>query len=339
MMLQNLNTIFWVLIFLILTLQLFTSEEFSLILSLFYSFSITLTCYLYARMISRYIIPPRFNTSDAGMFFFLRLLLLSILCAIILTTEDYLIESINRQFPVLPLKPGPLMPVFFSTWMASILITGIGYAFELNRHHIDSLKKQQQLREELMNMELQSIRYQLSPHFTFNILNNLQFLIQKDSKEAMKLLAEYSKVLRYYVYESRNPVILVTDEIAFIKSYIAIEQQRLGTGLVVEAHWDIPTEPRLKIAPFILSSYVENAFKHLASGNKHIRLQCFIKEEILVFRLENSYDKHRSGQSGVGLSHTLKRLGLIYPDRHQLRISNEEGFFIVELHIKPETGI
>lgn len=335
MPLKNLNTVFWILIFIILGLQLYSSEEFSLALSLLYSLVVTGTCYLYAWGIRIYVIRARLNQSGATAIFMFTMFFLTLLCAVVLTLEDYLIESLNHNRRILPLLTTDLLPTLFSTWMASILITGVGYAFELDRHHIGALKKQQSLQNELMEMELRAIRYQLSPHFTFNILNNLQFLIQKDTTEALRLLSRYSKILRYYIYESRNHTILVNDEITFIKNYIEIERQRLGPGLYLETRWKVPAESPARIAPFILSAFVENAFKHLSSANKRARLECFLDQDKLYFRLKNSYDRRpEEPDKGVGMEQAVKRLELIYPDRYQLRIRDHDDIFDVDLHIR-----
>lgn len=220
--------------------------------------------------------------------------------------------------------------------MATILISGIAYSFELSQHHIETLKATQVLKDSLNELEVKSIRQQLSPHFTFNILNNLQFLIQKDKEEALKLLSQYSKILRYYVYESQNKAILLCDEISFLKAYLELEKDRLKDEAKVDVNISIMPD-NLKIAPFILSTFVENSFKHLAVDNKWISVLIHYEENQLYMNVQNTYERkvnNQKSQQGIGLEQVKKRLILIYPDQHTLELNVKEDVFSVILKIK-----
>lgn len=325
--------LFWMLIATILVFQLLAVDEYDIQKALIYSSIITATFAIYVHFISRRIIARHIqNKRTASLIFWI--LIACILASIVLTMEDYVIDSFFVQD--WEKHQVSMLPQFFGMLMATILISGIAYAFELYQHHIDVLKSTQTLKDSLNDLEVRSIRQQLSPHFTFNVLNNLQFLIQKDKNEALKLLAQYSKILRYYVYESQNKAILLNDEVAFLRTYLELEKDRLKDEAQVD--FDISIEPNsLKIAPFILSTFVENAFKHISIENKWISVFIHYQENKLYMHVKNTYDDKISGeqqQQGIGLQQVQKRLQLIYAGKHVLQVDKTNNIFSVELNIK-----
>ncbi len=325
--------LFWVFIATLLLLQLLAVDEYDFRKAILYSAVITGTFAFYVhvvlrRIISRAIQNRRFST------WILRFLLIGIIASAVLTVEDYTMDSFfaqdwNRY-------KDAILPRFFGMLMATILISGIAYAFELYRHHIKTLKATQELKDRLNELELKSIRQQLSPHFTFNVLNNLQFLIQRDRDEALTLLAQYSKVLRYYVYESQHKAILLNDEISFLKTYLELEKDRLGHEVKIEL--DIAIAPNeLKIAPFILSTFVENCFKHLSIKDKWISVLIHFKNNKLHLVVHNTYDLQKDSATscqGIGLDQVKKRLELTYPGKYGLGVETNENVFKVDLEIK-----
>ncbi|MFD2034623.1 sensor histidine kinase [Belliella marina] len=325
--------LFWAFIATILIFQLLAVDEYDLPKAITYSSMITGTFAVYVHVVLRKIIKKYIQTKRISSLIFW-VFITAIVASTILTIEDYAIDSFlshdwNKHKET-------MLPQFFGMLMATILISGIAYSFELYRHHIETLKATQVLKDSLNELEVKSIRQQLSPHFTFNMLNNLQFLIQKDKNEALKLLSQYSKILRYYVYESQNKAILLNDEIAFLKTYLELEKDRLKDEAKVDV--DISIEPNsLKIAPFILSTFVENAFKHLSIDSKWTSVFIHYKENQLCMNVQNTYDnKIDSGknQQGIGLEQVTKRLQLIYPDKHVLEFDKTDSVFSVQLNIK-----
>lgn len=323
---------FWVFISMILTFQLLAVDGYDIWQAITYSFIIIGTFSVYVFVLSKYIVKKYIQTKRF-IYLIPWVLLLSIIASLLLTSEDYIIESFfDKNWEI---HKKTMLPQFFGMWMATILISGIAYAFELYHHHIETLKSTQVLKDTLNELEVKSIRQQLSPHFTFNILNNLQFLIQKDKEEALNLLAQYCKILRYYVYESQNKVIRLNDEILFLKTYFELERDRLKDDVDLDMNFSI--EPNdLKIAPFILSTFVENAFKHLSYSNKWIFIRVLSQQNKLFMKIQNSYDvkKDKSTQhAGIGIEQAKKRLQLIYPDKYSLMQETKDGVFSVELNI------
>lgn len=325
--------LFWIFIATILIFQLLSVDEYDFPKAIFYSTIITGTFAVYvhlvlSRIVKKYIQNKRFFSLIVWI------LITGIVASVVLTFEDCAINSFFDQD--WHKHMGSMLPQFFGMLMATILISGISYSFELSQHHIETLKAAQVLKDSLNELEVKSIRQQLSPHFTFNILNNLQFLIQKDKNEALNLLSQYSKILRYYVYESQNKAILLCDEISFLKTYLELEKDRLKDEAEVDVNISIAPNS-LKIAPFILSTFVENSFKHLSVDNKWISVIIHFKENQLYMNVQNSYESkvdNQKSQQGIGLAQVKKRLLLIYPDQHTLELAVKDDVFSVILKIK-----
>ncbi len=333
MNLKNISIYFWGFIFLILLLQLSTSKEYSFLISLLFSSVTVTTCYAFAFAFGKWGIKKHLEKGEYKMPFLIQAFFASLITAVLLTIEDHLIERLNGNTKYSEFNLNESLPPFFGMWMATSLIIGVSFAFELYRQHVKTLEKQQKLKEEVMKLELETIRYQLSPHFTFNILNNLQFLIQKNQDDALLLLSKYSRLLRYYVYESQQPAIPLNKEIDFVKNFIVVEHLRIGDELETEINWDVPDDNQLVISPFIISTFVENAFKHMSKGLKRVSLECRLNHNELDFVLINSFDKKDTRKKdGTGLNQVTKRLDLLYADNHQLKIEEKGNFF--EVHLK-----
>ncbi len=325
--------LFWIFIAIILLLQLLAVDEYDFRKALMYSTVITGTFAIYVHFVLRRIIGSYMDNRRLPVLI-LRLLLVGGLASAVLTVEDYAMDSFFQQD--WNRYRDSLLPRFLGMLLASILISGIAYAFELYRHHIKMLEASQDLKDRLNELELKSIRQQLSPHFTFNVLNNLQFLMQRDRDKALTLLAQYSKVLRYYVYESQHKAIFLDDEVSFLKTYLELEKDRLGDEAKIEM--DIAVAPNeLKIVPFILSTFVENCFKHLSMKDRWISVLIHFKNNNLHLLVQNTYDNKPEGATiheGIGLEQVKKRLELTYPGRYELMLGANEHIFKADLKIK-----
>lgn len=232
-----------------------------------------------------------------------------------------------------------LISAFFGMLSFTILFSGANFAFALLKRKYETEKQEQILKNNLLEMEIDHLRTQLSPHFTFNILNNLQFLIRKDKDAALEMLARYSSILRYYVYESNSKWIKLTDEISFIRHYIELEKGRVSSNLRQEFNWNI-ADNDLLIIPFVLSAFIENAFKHVSGfSNKDnfIEMNMYLENNnLLNFHIRNTFDSSAvsSKNGGVGLNNATKRLDLVYKDKYTLNINKEGECYEVKLQIK-----
>lgn len=351
---QKTTTLFWILLFLIVLLQLSASREFSFAAAFVFASCLMLTLWGYFRIIS----ISRMRRFLAGLrtvWLFALKGLSSALLALILAAEGYLVVRLMLEAPTAQTIFDDRVSVFFGLFSFSLLISALGHAFERYRDYLEREKEIEVLKRKSLEMEISLLRNQLSPHFTFNVLNNLQFLIRKDTGQALELLARYSRILRYYVYESQKKQIGLEQEAAFLKEYFDLEIHRHASDLQISCQWDIaPTDCR--IVPFILSAFVENAFKHVLPNQADqyfIRHRCGLMGKTLTFEIANTCQtsrdaasiRHRSGQTGlpsegagVGLRHVRERLNLSYPGSYQLTVREDEEVFSVWLQINLDTG-
>ncbi|WP_276504101.1 sensor histidine kinase [Terrimonas pollutisoli] len=206
---------------------------------------------------------------------------------------------------------------------------------------IDYSRLQQRMAEtakEKAEAELNFLKSQINPHFLFNSLNSVYFLIDKNNTEARESLHKFSDMLRYQLYEMKGDKIPVEREINYLKDYVDLQKLRKDDAFSVYFNCS-PTVAGFSIEPLLLVPFVENAFKHVSS---HAEKENFIRFNLdrhngqMIFSAENSKDKERTNDtySGIGLNNVKRRLELLYPGRHELTIRDEENVYKVNLKIK-----
>ncbi|TAI49584.1 sensor histidine kinase [Flagellimonas allohymeniacidonis] len=216
-----------------------------------------------------------------------------------------------------------------------LLIKYIQLQFEQER-------KNKALMTQKLETELNYLKHQLQPHFLFNTLNNLYGLIITKDENAGKIALKLSEILSYMLYDSNDKEIPLEKELTCISDYIELEKLRYGDELTVTYNVE-GTAHHQKIAPLILISFVENAFKHGPSGELAscwIAISVTIERDILSFSVENSIQKEPVETtkeparilSGIGLANVKKRLELIYGESFDLS-TTEKDTYKVELTI------
>ena len=197
------------------------------------------------------------------------------------------------------------------------------------------------LREQKKVTELNLLKNQLNPHFLFNTLNNLYTLSLKKSDHAPEVILKLSKILDYMLYHCKDNFVAISDEINLLNNYIALEKVRYGKRLEITFSCDIQAE--VKIAPLILLTFVENAFKHGVSQEiKAAQIQINLKASLdeIYFQIKNSKPATEKipsikGQHSIGLKNISKQLDILYPDLYSLEISDQKNVFVVDLKLIP----
>ncbi|WP_153799753.1 sensor histidine kinase [Foetidibacter luteolus] len=214
-------------------------------------------------------------------------------------------------------------------------------SIKLTKKWLHTKKRQQLLEKEKLETELKFLRNQFNPHFLFNTINSIFFLIHKDPGMASSSLAKFSDLLRYQLYECNDVQIPLTKELAYLNNYIELEKLRQSNYINICSNIEELGAGAFTIAPFIIMPFVENAFKHVSrNGDKSdwINIQLQLSETCLDFRIANSKasveTKDLLGHGGIGLQNVQRRLELIYPGKHELDIINGGDSFEVELHIE-----
>ena len=205
----------------------------------------------------------------------------------------------------------------------------------------DKIREQQQAKEketENLKTELSFLRSQVSPHFMFNVLNNMVALARKKSDLLEPSLIKLSSLLRYMLYETDEDKVLLDKEIEYLKSYIDLQSQRFGKNVDIQTSFE-PITDGFVIEPMLLIPFVENAFKHGTGLVPHAQIETRLKLENgqLNFCVRNRFNEtvawEKDKTSGIGLTNVKRRLNLLYPNSYSLKITREDGWFSVTLQL------
>ena len=223
------------------------------------------------------------------------------------------------------------------TFLFHFYTTGTGMAaFFLRRNMI--IQRENTEKENLQKeMELNYLKEQVNPHFLFNSLNSIYSLARQQSLETPDLVMQLSELMRYQLESSKKDTVLLKEELEFIENYLLLEEKRLSKRCTVDflINGDLKG---LKIAPMLLIPFVENAIKHGAQSTNEqstIDISVAIKNRTLHLIVENSKPNHISvsERKGMGLENVRRRLNLLYPNSHTLKIDDTANTFHVNLAI------
>ena len=218
-----------------------------------------------------------------------------------------------------------------------ILSAALAFALRLSGEREDMRRRELELQGERRQIELKSLKAQLNPHFLFNSLNNIYALIGFAPGRAQQALHELSGMLRFMIYDSGTPYVPLEKELHFIASYIELMKLRLSPSVSLKCVIPDVGGGKCRIAPLLLLTLVENAFKHSAPacGGHFIDISISLDRCTLACRVRNSFDGGKSETTrGVGLDNVRKQLGLIYPDRHSFMTKAEDTVFDAALTLE-----
>ena len=199
-------------------------------------------------------------------------------------------------------------------------------------------KQQQEKQKERLQSELSFLRSQISPHFIFNILNSIVYLIRTKSDAAEPVTLKLSELMRYMLYESENAQIPLEKEVSYLGNYIELQKVRFEEDVKIELNTEGGATTQ-NIEPMLLIPFVENAFKHGVGMviDPTIDIDLKISENALSFSVKNKIAPEtaieKDSSSGIGLKNVQRRLELLYPNAHELIIKKENGWFEVTLNL------
>lgn len=207
---------------------------------------------------------------------------------------------------------------------------------------IDNDQREQLIKEREtihLRTELNFLRSQISPHFMFNVLNNLVALARKKSDSIEPAIINLSQIMRYMLYESDDNRVPLAKEIEYLNNYIDLQLLRFGDSVSVKMNISGNAD-LFTIEPMLLIPFVENAFKHGTGMIEDpiilISLEIDETNPAIRFRVINpvapvSGSKDKS--SGIGLANVKRRLAILYPAKHKLSASEHNGIFTSDLTI------
>ncbi len=301
----------------------------------YYKISFFLNYASAAIVINYFLLPKYYYQKKFKSFFILCLIVIS---AIILI-DEYVLEQIyfpdtrGTYFPGIAFTLVETLPII-------IIFVGfkLGWDFNKKQSEIDALKNL------VKESELQFLKSQINPHFLFNNLNNLYSYSIENSPKAPSIILELSSVLRYMLYDCKEDFVLLTKEIEHLKNFTALNELQIEERGIIIFNNTTPIPSNYSIAPLILNVFIENAFKHSTNSQSEdisIKIGITISSEgILIFTCENNFlpiTNSNYNSKGIGLENVVKRLNLLYPEAHDLQISDLNTIYkvVLKMQLKP----
>jgi len=227
----------------------------------------------------------------------------------------------------------------FLTGVALVLwiITGM---YEAGYYH-QLLRQAQKERNDLLYLQkhhqLDDLKNKVNPHFLFNSLNTVSYLIYEDSAKAEKFVEELSTVYRYLLRNNEERMTTLNNEYTFIQSYILLLQMRFGEGLQTSFTID-PLLLQHQLPPLSLQVLVENAVKHnTISTERTLHISIGTEDETLVVKNNLQRKQQSLPTEKTGLSYLLSRYTQAGEDGPD--ITETEAEFIVRLPLLPPSPL
>jgi sensor histidine kinase YesM len=213
--------------------------------------------------------------------------------------------------------------------IVTILISFFIHAREFLSFWRKASFQKEKFEKESIAARYESLKNQVSPHFLFNSLNALTNLVYEDPDRAVKFIKQLSEVYRYVLETRDKEVVPVSEELAFLDSYLFLQRIRFGDKLEVKIH-DI--NRNVGVAPLALQMLIENAIKHnIISEEDPLRIKLYADNGFLV--VENNLQRKQTldteSSSGLGLVNICKRYE--YLSNEKVGVAESEGFFVVRL--------
>ena len=234
---------------------------------------------------------------------------------------------------------GKLGQAYLSALQGCLTAGALAASFKMFKYYYLKNMRNQQLQKENTESQLQLLKAQVHPHFLFNTLNNIYSQTQTESPKGSKMIMGLSDMLRYILYEGQKPLVPLKQELLMITEYINLEKIRYGNKLDVHVLTPDKTDD-IYIAPLLLIPFVENCFKHGASNmlqNPWINLTIALKETTLIMKLMNGktpLSGNIQEKQGIGINNVSQRLNLLYKDKYDLQIREDEEVFVIDLKVE-----
>lgn len=260
-------------------------------------------------------------------------------CISIIATIFLLIlfNSFLRQFLLNDSINYRILPGF-GTAFQILFILAISTSYRILSDNLQEEDFRKERENERLKSELSFLRSQISPHFMFNVLNSIVSLSRRKPQMVEPVVIKLSELMRYMLYESDDAKVSLQREYKYLQSYIELQKIRFGDDVEVKFEHGLITEDK-SIEPMLLIPFVENAFKHGVGMIERPLIEVFlgVEDHKLVFMVRNKFNHQfketKDGSSGIGLNNVKRRLELLYPESHNLIISEQEDWYEVTLII------
>ena len=232
----------------------------------------------------------------------------------------------------------PLRIFFFSinrTVSIALFLLLAGGMIRLAYSFIKSQNEKKSLENLNLNAEVNFLKSQINPHFLFNTLNSIYSQAHNKSEHTEYSILKLSELLRYVLYETGEERVPLERDIQYINNYIDLQRIRLSSKITLRYTINGNLSGNT-IAPLMLITFIENAFKHGISYTQPsvIDIDITVFEKTLTLKVSNPVVKNDIfTQGGLGLKNVTRRLELLYPGKHNLTISQTDNQYLVNLKI------
>lgn len=235
-----------------------------------------------------------------------------------------------------------LEPNFTPTYFGSMLIGGLFFLIiTIPLRLIENWFRTNELEKELtthqLEAELRFLKAQVNPHFLFNALNNIYALSFTASKKAPEMILKLSEMMSYMLYDCKNKHVPISSEITYLNNYISLQQLKKDGEFDIEFEVD-PNLSQILISPLLFIPFFENAFKHGNlddTQNGWLKSKLYMDANHLIFTIRNTFNDptKKAKKGGIGIENIQKRLKLLFPQHHQLKLDRKDGIYTVHLSI------
>ncbi len=247
-------------------------------------------------------------------------------------TMAYIIFPVQRAY--LGWEPDIKNAWMPATYLCLLTATAGVVIIKLFKHWILKQREWMDAENQKVVAELQLLKAQVHPHFLFNTLNNIYAFSLEKSSKTPGLVLKLSSLLSYMLYDCKSDEVLLEKEIEIMKNYVDLEKERYGNRIDISLNIEGEIQNKW-IAPFLLLPFIENAFKHGTSEQLNrvwLSIDINVKDNYMKCKFVNSKNQLTIiNNNGIGVHNVQKRLSLIYPGKHELKLSDEGDFFVVSL--------
>ncbi len=223
------------------------------------------------------------------------------------------------------------------TYLTSPMLFGL--TMVMIRNWYEQKEQNTLIIQENLKARLQLLKQQLQPHFFFNTLNSLYSLSLQKSDEAPAMILKLSDLMRYLSDHQSTDWVTLKDEIRFLRDYISIEETRYQDKVKITVAVSVKLQEHIRIPPLVLSTFIENAFKHGVRNNINsavIDVEIREDEQNVYYKVSNSKPSARNDATGTGLSNLHARLRIMYGKNYSMNLSDAEEVYTAQLQLKKE---
>ena len=295
--------------------------------------------YVFAyHLIPKYLIPRK---NGAFMLYTLYTIVCSVFVILMVTFVNFIFLS-DFDITKMPLLTRNVSFIFILVYLVVTfvsLVVLIQHSYRTAKLNNELTTKLLEGKLKLKQKELFYLKQQIHPHFLFNTLNTVYGFALKESKETPNIILKLSNLLDYILNQIDKPLVLISEEVKYIESYIGLEQVRFQDTLKVSFHKEISGDPH--IPPMLLMPFVENAFKHGAAidGTLEVILDLKAHKEGMIFHVKNtiSSSNESEGGHGLGIRNSKDRLDALFPNGYQLDTRKDGHWHHLYLEINFES--